>query len=105
MLENEAGEKESLPKDVVFVLIGSDADLTMLKSLCVRTEAGKSGEVPVYDVDFAGEIGKQAFRAGVGSFLDCGLNTASDLQQNYSYRRELGKTGRMMALIVRDFLP
>ena len=60
---------------------------------------------PDYDVDFAGEIGKQATRAGVGSFLDCGLNTASDLQRNYSYRREFGKTGRMMALIVRDFLP
>ena len=60
---------------------------------------------PDYEVDFAGEIGKQAATAGVGSFLDCGLNTASDLQSNYSYRREVGKTGRMMALIVRDFLP
>ena len=59
---------------------------------------------PDYEVDFAGEIGKQAADAGVGRFLDCGLNTASDLQSNYSYRRELGKTGRMMALIVRDFL-
>ena len=72
-------------------------NITAVLSPCIRK--------PVYDVDFAGEIGKQAFRAGVGSFLDCGLNTASDLQQNYSYRRELGKTGRMMALIVRDFLP
>ena len=33
----------------VFVLIGSDADLTMLKSLGVQTEPGKGGEVPVYD--------------------------------------------------------
>lgn len=49
VLENEAGEKEILPNDVVFVLIGSDADLTMLKSLGVATESGKSGEVPVYD--------------------------------------------------------
>ena len=48
-MENEAGETEVLPNDVVFVLIGSDADLTMLKSLGVETEEGKAGEVPVYD--------------------------------------------------------
>lgn len=49
VMENEAGEKEMLPNDVVFVLIGSDADLTMLKSLGVDTEHGKAGEVPKYD--------------------------------------------------------
>ncbi len=49
VLENEAGEVELLENDVVFVLIGSDADLTMLKSLGVETEIGKDGEVPVYD--------------------------------------------------------
>ena len=48
-LESESGERVSIPNDVVFVLIGSDADLTMLKSLGVRTERGKYGEVPVYD--------------------------------------------------------
>ena len=50
-MENENGEPESIPNDVVFVLIGSDADLSMLKSLGVRTEPGKGGEVPVYDPD------------------------------------------------------
>ena len=49
VLENESGETEILPNDVVFVLIGADADLTMLKSLGVETEIGKAGEVPVYD--------------------------------------------------------
>ncbi|MEO6051176.1 MAG: NAD(P)-binding domain-containing protein, partial [Pyrinomonadaceae bacterium] len=49
VLENEAGKRVVLPNDVVFVLIGSDADLTMLKSLGVETEHGKAGEVPVYD--------------------------------------------------------
>jgi len=49
VLENENGEVETLQNDVVFVLIGSDADLTMLKKLGVKTENGKSGEVPVYD--------------------------------------------------------
>jgi thioredoxin reductase (NADPH) len=49
LMENEDGKPESIPNDVVFVLIGSDADLTMLKSLGVKTEPGKGGEVPVYD--------------------------------------------------------
>jgi thioredoxin reductase (NADPH) len=50
ILENEEGGREVLPNDVVFVLIGSDADLTMLKSLGVETvTGGKHGEVPVYD--------------------------------------------------------
>jgi polyphenol oxidase len=57
---------------------------------------------PDYETDFAKEIGKQAERAGLGNFIDCGLNTASDSARFYSYRKELGKTGRMMALIVRD---
>jgi copper oxidase (laccase) domain-containing protein len=72
-------------------------DITAVLSPCIRQ--------PDYEVDFAGEIGKQAQRAGVGSFLDCGLNTAADLTRFYSYRREQGKTGRLMALIVRDALP
>ncbi|CAN5156329.1 YpdA family putative bacillithiol disulfide reductase [soil metagenome] len=49
LMENEDGEPQSIPNDVVFVLIGSDADLTMLKSLGVETEPGKGAEVPVYD--------------------------------------------------------
>ncbi|MEO8614793.1 MAG: polyphenol oxidase family protein [Luteolibacter sp.] len=74
------------PEDVVAVL-----------GPCIR--------VPDYEVDFAGQIADQARAACVGNFFDCGLNTASDLQRYYSYRRELGKTGRMMALIVHDFKP
>lgn len=48
-LESENGERVVLPNDVVFVLIGSDADLTMLTNLGVKTTDGKGGEVPVYD--------------------------------------------------------
>jgi len=50
-LESENGERVILPNDVVFVLIGSDADLTMLRNLGVETTQGKGGEVPVYDPD------------------------------------------------------
>lgn len=71
------------PEDVVAVL-----------SPCIRP--------PDYEVDFAADIGKQAASIGIGRFADCGLNTASDLTRFYSYRKELGKTGRMMAWITLD---
>ena len=48
-LTTEDGKSMTIPNDVVFVLIGSDADLTLLKKLGVRTEPGKLTEVPVYD--------------------------------------------------------
>lgn len=48
-LTTETGESMTLPNDVVFVLVGSDADLTVLKQLGVKTEAGKIAEVPIYD--------------------------------------------------------
>src|SRR5436190_1953714 len=48
-LENEAGERAVIENNVLFVLIGADADLTMLKDLGVQTTQAKYGEVPVYD--------------------------------------------------------
>ena len=48
-LTTEAGESLTLANDVVFVLVGSDADLTLLKKLGVKTEPGKLAEVPIYD--------------------------------------------------------
>jgi putative YpdA family bacillithiol system oxidoreductase len=51
VLEGEDGEIEVLPNDVVFVLIGSDADLTMLKNLGVEIAQSKYGEIPVHDAE------------------------------------------------------
>lgn len=48
-LTTEDGERQTIPNDVVFVLVGSDADLTLLKTLGVKTAAGKLTEIPVYD--------------------------------------------------------
>jgi putative YpdA family bacillithiol system oxidoreductase len=45
----ETGESLTIPNDVVFVLVGSDADLTLLLKLGVKTEPGKLTEIPVYD--------------------------------------------------------
>ena len=69
-------------------------DVTAVLSPCIRP--------PDYEIDFAAQISAQASELGLGNFIDCGLNTAANLQRFYSYRKELGKTGRMMALIVRD---
>jgi len=49
VLEEEGGETVTLPNDVVFVLIGSDADLTMLENLGVKIKDSKYGVVPVYN--------------------------------------------------------
>jgi polyphenol oxidase len=54
---------------------------------------------PHYDIDFAAEIVRQLQQAGVGSVNDCGSCTAANPSAYYSYRRELGKTGRMVALL------
>ncbi len=51
ILENENGAIETFPNDVLFILIGSDADLTMLKNLGVETQNSKYCEVPVYDAE------------------------------------------------------
>ena len=73
----------SKPEDIIAVL-----------SPCIRP--------PDYEIDFAADIARQAEESKVGEFIDCGLNTADDLKRFYSYRMEKGKTGRMMALIVRE---
>jgi thioredoxin reductase (NADPH) len=48
-LTTETGEPMTLVNDVVFVLVGSDADLTMLRKLGVKTEPGRLADVPVYN--------------------------------------------------------
>ena len=53
---------------------------------------------PDYEIDFAAEIVRQCRAAGVAHIHDCGTSTA-DLRRYYSYRMELGRTGRMLALL------
>ncbi len=48
-LTTETGEQRTLPNDVVFVLVGSDADLSLLKELGVKTVPGRLTEMPFYD--------------------------------------------------------
>ncbi len=48
-IKTDAGELVTLPNAAVFILIGSDADLTLLRRLGVRIEKSGLSEVPAYD--------------------------------------------------------
>ena len=54
---------------------------------------------PHYENDFAAEILRQCHAAGIGQIHDSGTCTAADPGHYYSYRRESGQTGRMLALL------
>ena len=78
------------------------------KALCAATGAAPSDLVaqispcirpPHYDVDFAAEIVRQLQAFGIDDVVDCGTCTASHPDLYYSYRREKGRTGRMLALL------
>lgn len=49
VLENENGNIETFPNDVVFILIGADAELGLLTNLGVELRQSRYGKVPVYD--------------------------------------------------------
>ncbi|MBE7211422.1 MAG: polyphenol oxidase family protein [Gluconacetobacter diazotrophicus] len=67
------------------------ADLVAQLGPCIRP--------PWYEVDFAGEIVRQCRAAGIGRVEDGGTCTAAEPERYYSYRREKGHTGRMLALL------
>ena len=69
----------------------SPPDLIMLIGPCIRP--------PCYELDFAAEIRRQAHEAGVTSIHDERICTACHPERYYSYRRELGLTGRMLATL------
>jgi thioredoxin reductase (NADPH) len=50
-IKDADGATHTLPNDAVFVLIGSDADLTLLREVGVRTEKSGLTEIPSYDPD------------------------------------------------------
>lgn len=54
---------------------------------------------PLYEIDFAADIIRQARGAGVTQVHDCGTCTGTHVDRYYSYRVEKGKTGRMVAFL------
>lgn len=71
------------------------SDLTVQLSPCIRP--------PHYEVDFAARIVEDCREAGVDKVHDCGVCTACEIERYYSYRIEMGKTGRMLALMAIAF--
>ncbi|MEQ1861493.1 MAG: laccase domain-containing protein [Chthoniobacteraceae bacterium] len=54
---------------------------------------------PLYEIDFAAAIVRQAREAGVREVHDCATCTGLNVERYYSYRVERGLTGRMLALL------
>jgi thioredoxin reductase (NADPH) len=48
---SDDGEEVTRPNDTVFILIGADADLSLLRRLGVQIVKAGFGEAPVYDPD------------------------------------------------------
>jgi len=88
-LTTETGEQLTLPNDVVFVLVGSDADLTLLKQLGVRTEQGKLSEVPVYD--------PESFETSV-----CGIYVAGHFTHARHIKAAIDVPRRTVPIIAKD---
>ncbi len=70
------------------------ADLVAQLGPCIRP--------PWYEVDFAARIVEQCRAAGLTQIADSGTCTAANPDRYYSYRREKGRTGRMLALLGLD---
>ncbi len=67
------------------------SDLVAQISPCIRP--------PHYETDFSQEIVRQLEESGVREIHACGTCTASHPDRYYSYRREKGLTGRMLAFL------
>lgn len=78
--------------DLMAERFGSNpTELIVQLSPCIRP--------PHYEVDFAAEIIRTCRERGVRTIYDSGVCTACDLERYYSYRAEMGKTGRMLAFL------
>ncbi len=69
----------------------SPGDIVAQLSPCIRP--------PHYEIDFAHEIVLQCRKEGVLNVFDSSVCTATHPEKYYSYRREQGRTGRMLAIL------
>lgn len=67
------------------------ADFLAVIGPCIRP--------PCYEVDFASDIARQAREEGIAEVHDACICTACHPDLYYSYRREKGLTGRMLATV------
>jgi copper oxidase (laccase) domain-containing protein len=66
-------------------------DVLVQISPCIRP--------PHYEVDFANDLKRHLVTEGVRVIEDCGECTAAHPDLYYSYRRDKGRTGRMLAVL------
>lgn len=90
------GTELNILRHTVDVMCGQGAsieNIQMLISPCIR--------LPDYPIDIAAKIRQQAQELGLLAehCHDCMINTHSDATLYDSYRRDQGKTGRMLALL------
>lgn len=92
----EAAIASQLIKQMTATYGTNPNDLYVELSPCIRP--------PHYEIDFAADIRNQCAQAGVPekNVMDNLVCTASYPDLYYSYRREKGRTGRMLALIWQD---
>lgn len=67
------------------------SDLRLVIGPCIRP--------PCYEIDFAAQIREQAYQSGIRDIHDQEVCTACHSEHYYSYRREQGMTGRMLAIL------
>ena len=67
------------------------SDLRLVIGPCIRP--------PCYEVDFASRIHEQAYESGIRDIHDSKICTACHPELYYSYRKEKGLTGRMLATL------
>lgn len=89
VIRKEDDDVITIPNDVVFVLIGSDADLTLLKNLGVETEQSKYGEVPIYD--------KETFQTNV-----TGVFVAGHFTYNRHIKEAIAVPRKIIPIIARE---
>jgi putative YpdA family bacillithiol system oxidoreductase len=97
ILEGEDGEFVHLPNDVVFILIGADADFTMLRNLGVEIVDSKYGKIPVYDeetfetnVEGVYVVGHFTLARHISGAIQIPKKIIPKLAEKVSFRKSLG---------------
>jgi polyphenol oxidase len=91
--------KKGTELGIVPLAIDQLVQATGLAPQDLRLVIGPCIHPPCYEVDFSSHILEQARASGVTDSHDCRICTACHPGLYYSYRREKGMTGRMLATL------
>lgn len=91
--------KKGTELGIVSSAIDKLLEFTVLDPGDLRVVIGPCIRPPCYEVDFAARIREQAYESGIRDIHDSQICTACHPERYYSYRREQGLTGRMLATL------